>query len=713
MKNALVALPAIPGPTTVRFGVFEADLASGELRKHGHRVKLQDQPFQVLSLLLRHPGVVVTRDELQRALWPDHTFVEFDLSLNTAVKKVRQALGDSSDNPRFIQTLPRKGYRFIASVLPVQPVAAPRNPAVGTRRIRVPAIAMLAGIAAAGAWLLTRPAGPGAFSAPVPLTSYLGNESHPAFSPDGARIAFQWTGQGGMDIWVKQTGTEEPVRLTTDPRPDFSPAWSPDGRHIAFCRFEDPNSTAVFVMPAIGGPEHKVALFRDSRDRLQPRVTWYPDGHWLAIPSRDREGEGLGIFLLSPLTGEKRRLTAPGVSTNDNAPAFSPDGRRLAFIRARFAESDVYVQSLSLDLVPSGEPRRLSPGRRWTTSAAWTPDGNDIVYSSGQWNVGGFSLWRIASTGSTAPRRLEFATEQADSPAISRQGSLVYARTSFDTNVWSVDLAAPGAAAGPSKPFIASTRKDGNPQFSPDGKRIAFDSDRGGSLEIWTCDHDGSNAAPLTSMQATMTGGARWSPDGERIVFDSTRDGQFELYVIRSHGGPATRLTNHPAVDALGNWSRDGRWIYFVSNRSGQWQVWKMPDGGGEPVQVTRKGGYVAFESSDGRFLYYSRSGTEGGVFSSVLRIPVEGGDETQVLDAAMFLSFAVTEKGIYFIPGPDSEHRYSVRFLDFAGGRSRPVLTLPAAPHPGLAVSPDGRTLLYTRLDRSGSDLMLVENFR
>ena len=119
--------PTAAAPNTIRFGLFEADLASGELRKRGRKVPIQDQPFQVLALLLRHAGEIVTREELQHALWPADTFVEFEQGLNTAIKRLRQALGDSADNPRFIETLPRKGYRFIAPVEVVRPAVAPET----------------------------------------------------------------------------------------------------------------------------------------------------------------------------------------------------------------------------------------------------------------------------------------------------------------------------------------------------------------------------------------------------------------------------------------------------------------------------------------------------------------------------------------------------------------------------------------------------------
>jgi eukaryotic-like serine/threonine-protein kinase len=276
-------------------------------------------------------------------------------------------------------------------------------------------------------------------------------------------------------------------------------------------------------------------------------------------------------------------------------------------------------------------------------------------------------------------------------------------------------LSSPGRIAGSPVPAIVSTRKDINPQFSADGKRVAFCSDRSGSMEIWVSDLDGSNAMQLTSMNAGMTGSPRWSPDGTRLVFDSTKEGQSELYVINATGGEPRRLTNDPATDGVGSWSRDSRWIYFMSNRGGTRRIWKMPAEGGTAVQVTRRSGHVAFESPDGRFVYFSERAGEGerNGMGGLWRIPADGGEETPVLPSVTFLNFAIAKEGIYFIPRADAEGRYSIHFFSFSALKSWPVLPLTGGLSNGLSVSPDGRTLLYAQRDETKSDLMLVENFR
>jgi Tol biopolymer transport system component len=258
----------------------------------------------------------------------------------------------------------------------------------------------------------------------------------------------------------------------------------------------------------------------------------------------------------------------------------------------------------------------------------------------------------------------------------------------------------------------ASTRWDQGPTYSPDGKRIAFASNRSGSHEIWVCNSDGSNAVQLTSFEGPFfTANPRWSPDGLSIFFKSAQEGHEGWYVISYEGGRAKRLGPEDAVPV--GWSRDGKWIYFHSNRSGEDQLWRMPwptSGHGEgAVQVTRKGGGSdVVESSDGRFAFYLKDSESD--IASVWKVAVKGGEETQVLEPVLNGLFAVTGQGIYFIP--DSKPR-CVRFFSFHTGKVVTIADIPQEPGWGFSVSPDGHWLVYTASQPIGSDLMLVENFR
>ncbi len=694
-------------PRVIRFGLFELDFSAGELRKQDLRVKLQDQPFQTLVLLVSRPGEVVSREDLQKALWPADTFIEFDQGLNTAIKKIRLALGDSADNPRFIETVPRKGYRFIA---PVEGNRAPaRAPSLGSRRHLLLAMALFALTVCTGAvgwWLYTnRTAEPQLV--PVPLTSYPGGEGTPTFSPDGNQVAFVWNRPERLNvahIYLKLIGTDEPVRLTRDESDDLAPTWAPDGRFIAFVRPLPNDRRGVFLIPPIGGPERRVAEVYSTPCEF-PWLTWHPGGKWLVVGDREAADRDPVLFL-------KRRLTTrpPGEFWSDCSPAVSPDGRAVAFARmVREGIGDLFLLELSEDLKPISAPRRLTFLNQYTTSPVWTPDGREIVFASGTPHSP--TLYKISLSRwewrPGKPERLAFAGEGARQPAISRQGRLAYRRATLDANIWRMQLNGGLPPSMPPAKLIASTHLDHTPQYSPDGRRIAFASNRSGSFEIWVCSSDGSGTMRLTSIGgATYTSNPYWSPDGCQILFNSRPGGHSGVFVISSDGGEPKRLTNNSGTNRPSGWSHDGKWIYFDSDRTGAYQVWKLPARGGEEIQITRKGGAGAYESPDGRFLYYLKDNNE---FTSLWKVPSQGGEETQVLESVCCQNFAVVEQGIYFVPDPNT----SVKFLTFATGKVTTIAKLSGYAAYGFSVSPDGRWLLYSQYELNGADLMLVENFR
>ena len=563
---------------------------------------------------------------------------------------------------------------------------------------------------AAGLWLRFHRPATGAGLAPktVPLTSYVGNECCASFSPDGNQVAFVWDGPGqdNHDIYVKLIGTEHAVRLTSDPAPDDSPAWSPDGRYIAFLRELPGSKAGVFLVPAIGGPERKLAEISVPEISVVGTgfggLSWFPDGNWLAVTDQN------SVYALSLSTGEKRKLTFPPAGQIDDTPAFSPDGQSLAFSRhSTLSAAEIYLLALSGELTPRGEPKQATFKRQVSKSPVWTADGREIIFSSGPYIAPGESdLWRMPVSGGAPPEPL-FTSARGLTPAISRKGDrFAYSRLFSDLNIWRLPVPGPNRKASAPVSLIASTYDEEAPQYSPDGQRIVFVSRRSGSSEIWVCGSDGSNTLQLTSLGAT--GSPHWSPDGRRIVFDSNAQGEFEIYVMDASGGTPQRMTHEKADDAVPSWSTDGRWIYFVSNRTKEWQIWKMPAEGGQAVQVTKHGGHIASESFDGKFVYFARTPGQ----TSVWRVPVGGGDETKVLESALGQAFTVADKGIYFATlKPDGTSVF--QFHGFATGK---VTTLGEIHQPvswGVSVSPDERYILYTQEDQTGSDLMLVENFR
>ncbi len=704
----------------VRFGVFEADLATMELRKSGLKLRIAEQPFLILAALVERPGEVIGREELRQRIWPSDTFVDFDHSINAAVNKLREVLGDSAESPRYIETVPRRGYRFVypietqhngepevaaAEALTTQAAALRRRSwallYVGATLV----LALAAGFLALRHYLTTV-GKHDTLLRPVPLTTYAGSEYTPSFSPDGNQVAFAWTGpnRDNLDVYVKMIGTENAVRLTTGPGPEGAPAWSPDGRSIAFIKLLSENKVGIFLMPAIGGPDRRVATINPCPGAL----SWHSSGEWLAVAEQNPPEAPCSIYAVSITTGEKRKLTNPQAPSADNSAAFSPDGSRLVFFRSR-AVGDLYIATVSDQMLPVGEPRRLTSLNLFRSTANWTPDGKEVIFSSYQEGEPD-ELWRMVASGESAPQRVAIQGEGGASPVISREGNrLAYVHFTWNTDILRLPINGRKGEGNEPTPFAASTRSDLAPQYSPDGKRVAFISVRSGTNEVWVCDADGSNPVQVTTMAATMTGAPRWSPDGQQLVFDSTKEGSFDVYSVRADGGAPKRLTDDPADDGVASWSRDGRWIYFASDRSKDWQIWKMPAAGGKAVQVTKKGGRLAFESVDGRDLYFSKDF----LATPIWRMPAGGGEEVRVLESALGFSFVPAAQGLYFVAPGDATQRSSIRRLDLATGHVTTLFTPTRLIDLGFAVSPDERFLLYTQRSNSDTDLMLVEGFQ
>jgi len=700
----------------IRFGVFEVEPGSGILRKQGVRIRLQEQPFQVLLTLVERPGEIVTREELKQKIWAGVEFGDCDHSLNIAVNKIREALRDSAETPRYIETLPRRGYRFIGPLeMPLRSEPAPLSPgaqaAVGQPRQWQwlwPLAAIAPMLALALVWWLREPRGARELRA-IPLASYPGYQSSPALSPDAKRLAFVWNGdtQDSFQIYVVEIGEGTPVRITNHAGSPSSLAWSPDDRYIAFLRKVEGERADLVLVPPFGGPERKLAEISIGELSLCC-LSWTPDTRWLAFSAHNSPGEPDSIWAFSMETGERRRLTFPRVSADamgDWNASFSPDGRMLAFGREEKSfVSYPWVLSLSSDLRPEGEPRRLGD-RSYARlgGIAWVPGGREIVFGAGA--ALAKLLWRLDVSGRSDPLRLPCATEDASQPVIVGH-RLVYLWYRREVNLWRLDT-----HTGERKLLIhsGSAREHRIPQYSPDGRRIAFQSTRSGNIEIWRCDADGSNCLQLTSFRGPQLGRPRWSPDGQSITFDCRANGEPGAYVVAADGGRPRLLASDATVPS---WSRDGRWIYFASSRSGSLQIWKTPAAGGTAVQVTRNGGRNPIESADGKYLYYNRSPFRyerfpPSVVDSLLRMPVGGGEEVEVIPH-VYCCFNVTARGVYFMPDP-----YTIRLLDPGSGTVTTVATLGQNVLGAFCVSPDDRFVVWGQEDRRSSELMLVDDFQ
>ncbi|MBZ5621205.1 MAG: hypothetical protein LAQ69_21125 [Acidobacteriia bacterium] len=643
-----------------------------------------------------------------------------------SLNRLWDAIGDSAGTPRFIAKLPLRGYRSRASVeatsdsgalqAPAVPLEA--HPACWHMRLRaawpvIPAVILVA----VGGWAWRYGLRTGA---PHPrlavLTAALGQEMMPTFSPDGRQVAFLWwrEGEETPSLFVKLIGGGEPLRLTGG-KPLGSPTWSPDGRYIAF----QGSPPGFYLIPALGGSERRLAgsvlgpparigwfQFPETR-----RMDWFSDGKHLAVFDANVKRSSETLSELSIETGELRDLPHAG-----RCPRVSPDGKTLGFVSIEFGGPAIYLMPTS-----GGDPRRLTKLEERARDFAWTPDSREIVYTA---NPDGFTaLWRIAAAGGPA-QRVTAAGYDLGEPAIAHSGNrMAFTHWTKTQNIWRMDL----DRLGPPRKLAATVRRQADAQFSPDGKRLAFISDRTGWPEVWTSDADGGNLMQVTSI-GSMTvppGAPRWAPDGREIVFHAGPQDRVDVFVVDAQGGAPRRvIASAPGSHWTPSFSREGRFIYLASDYvpPAGWrdrQIWKVPRSGGDAVQVTRQGGFAPMESPDGKYLYYFNDRKPAGLW----RTPTGGGPETRVLERSAPINswswWTITDRGIVYLDDLDATGQLAVwplKLFETPTRAATTFATMPKAPvtyRPGFTVSPDGHTIVYWVWDQVTSNIMLLENFR
>jgi Tol biopolymer transport system component len=552
------------------------------------------------------------------------------------------------------------------------------------------------------------PARPGTPVTITALTGHAESEFQSALSPDGKSIAYVREGGRNYDIWVKPLDGEA-RRLTSDPTPDLHPAWSPDGRRIAFLR-ASPIGSAVMVVPADGGeakqivgagrfdPGHMRGTAGPLVRQPSPGPVWSPDGKEIVYRQCPQAPpDGCPLFAISVDSSQIRSLTEQHPHTSDFSPAWSPDGKFIAFARfTSMAGADLYVIPAS-----GGPPKRVTDESHTIRGVTWAPDSQSLVFGSNRSGV--YSLWRVSlRDGAISPVYSTGAS--ALEPAISKDGSLmVYTDASVNMSVWCFDV-----KEKTNRRIITSPRQNQNAAWSPDGKRIAFASNRLGSWQVWMADADGAKAAQLTNLRDTVVGIIRWSPDGARLAVEAQQQGHNLVYIVPLASGQAAPLQTNIPEPRLLNWSHDGSAVYFVSAGGGNQRLWKMPAAGGQAERVLDGNFSDLVEAPDGKSLFVDDNQADG-----VQQVELSSGLVHAVPgleDIRPDRWWAVVSTGIYFFDNSDGEpglfsysfaNRKITRLL--AVGRDLPL------PTPSFSVSADGRYVIYTRTDEATSSLMAV----
>jgi Tol biopolymer transport system component/DNA-binding winged helix-turn-helix (wHTH) protein len=574
--------PQAPGPHKLRFDVYEVDARAGELRKHGYRVPLEDRPFRALLILLQQAPEVVTREELQKQLWPADVFVDFDHGLNKAIGKVRRALNDSADEPRFVETVGRRGYRFI---VPLTPALAPSLPPSllppplppvdgedsgvaaetasheGTEiHFRGRRTVGLAGAVAIIVLLLAflfRPAMPKPQVVSIVQVTKSG-EAWPLepMATDGPRLYYQSlsrslsSGLSAANWRVKQVllnGNEETVipgtsnSILTFRIRGLSPD---DTEFLALSRIGVGEQWMAATLPVVGGTPRRLGKM------VADNVAWSHDGNFLAY-TRDHQ-----LFLCNPDgTGSRLLATAPGTISYMN---WSPDDRRLGFTVLTEQQALWEVGADGRDL----HERRFNwPGKATECCGAWTPDGRYYVFRS--LREGASNLWAVEEKsvwwrrGNRDPVQLTFGPMNYYQPLPSQNGKTIFAIGTLPSG----ELVRYDVRQTDFVPFAGGLSAD-HLDISRDGQWVAYVTVP--ERTLWRARTDGSEPFQLTFPPLQVDSRPHWSSDGKRIAFAAKRPGELlRLYTVSTQNGNPDPLPPEPHSQATPDWMPDGNSLIY------------------------------------------------------------------------------------------------------------------------------------------------------
>lgn len=583
-------------PTGYRFGAFELDRGAAELRKRGIRIKLQEQPYRILCLLLDNPGEVITRDALCAGLWPANTFVEFERSLNAAIAKLRQTLGDSAENPRFIETVARRGYRFIA---PIEPIALSES---------------TAGVAESYP----------ATVANAPTHQPSATEHHKKRWTLGAALAAVLVAVviGVIARRHSRTGTTpEITRLTFDSGLTTDPAASPDGKLLAYASDRSGSGRLHIWVQQFMPNGQTMQLTRGDADDHQPAFS--PDGSRLTFRS---ERDGGGIYLIPAIGGEATLIAKGG-----RDPRFSPDGRWIAYWQAAMMAAPFVASAGAVYVVPSGggPPRPAMSDLTEAGVPEWSEDSkrlimfgrkDDLPPPAGAWN-----WWVVPVDGGPATSTGAFAllrekgfsgTDTWEAPRVASWHSnelLFSARRGDTSNVWRVHIdRSTSRVTGEPQRLTSGTGLDAYPSMTADG-RLLF-AGLMNSSDVWILPADTNSATAAGKPQrVTETVGphhfASLSTDGKLLAYSSTRYGHPRAWIRNLESGTATPVASGAASQYVSQLSSDGALlVYSTGGENGAGFV--VPVRGGTPDQFCDRCATVYDLSPDNKVVLYRKGNT-------------------------------------------------------------------------------------------------------
>jgi Tol biopolymer transport system component/DNA-binding winged helix-turn-helix (wHTH) protein len=638
-----------------RFDDVIVDLTDFRLQKSGEAQKITPRSFEVLVYLVRNVGRLVEKQELFAAIWGE-TFVS-DNALTRVVREIRQVIGDDALSPRYIETVPKHGYRFIAEVETLkspgrdevsaenfakepQPSSPQKN-----RNFRYYGLAAVLLAAFAATWFYLRNDQKTDFPASAvrtaQLTNWSGLDNFPAISPDGNSIAYSSDRTGSFEIFIKPLvpGARE-IQITSDGEQNFQPVFSPDGQRIAF---HSKGRRGIWIIPSSGGTAKQLTEFGS-------HPAFSPDGQRIAFQSDGLTDLGINartlppsvLWLVSPDGGPPRQLTQNGKPAGGHgSPAWSPDGQRIAFNLSDMTTTQLWSIELG-----NG---RLQEINAQSSDPVYAPDGKSIyaVSINGLWQI---PVSPVDGKVTGEPKKIvDDGPGQIRNPSISANGGkIVYEMLLGTSRISALSLDKTGVPEILTLLQNTSTR-NAFPVFSPDGRRIAYSSGRTGApSELWVMNSEGRDSVQAAGnmlianwlsdsdtvafislreratrlLSVNLTDGketqlftfknvieyARLSPDGRKIAFNSKENGTINIELIDLQSKEQKQLTSDPELAGFPIWSPDGKWIAFQIKRGDDTHVALIPADGGKIQQLTNEPGqsWIHSFSPDGSQIVFA-----------------------------------------------------------------------------------------------------------
>jgi Tol biopolymer transport system component/DNA-binding winged helix-turn-helix (wHTH) protein len=711
-------------PPPFRLGPWLVQPDLNRISGEGGDHRIEPLVMRVLQCLADRPGEVWSRQDLLDEVWNESVVGEEILT--RAISELRRVFGDKARDPRFIETIRNHGYRLIEtpdreleekpSPIPLEdppPRQSSPEPTLLRRyRILLLLVPLLILVGFFGRGMFNDPSDSdpkGIIYGPaVPLTSFPGREWHPALSADGTRVAFVWSGpeEKSTDIYVKQRNSESLLRLTNTASWVAWPTWSPDGQTVAFVQ-RGPEGGILSLVPSLGGAVQNLLNVPSWVEGLD----FAPDGKSLVYAARGTDAGKYGLYRLNLQSLEVQQPVLNDESrAGDFQPRFSPDGKSLAWVGVGLdGQSGLYWSSFS---DPSAH--RVGSDFANLQGLAFSPDGKHLVFSASP--AGAFHLWMIPVAGGVGaiPELVPTPGEFAWNPSIARQkGDLVFEQVQVNQDIWQIRIIKDDPWEMETSAFLQSTRWEYQADFSPQGAQVAFISARSGTPEVWLADSDGKNPRKVTSLGQGGLTNLRWSPDGQWLAFNALQEQHSVIMVLAVRGGEPRVLTPAGAGELFFSWSQNGESLLYGLREANGWEIWRRNLKDDTIQRITSLGAIAAKESSDGRTLLFTRP-EHSGLWALSLDESGRGFDPPEPemvledLSSQDLHNWVLNQNQVFWVYRPGG--RPMLAMTDFISGHSNLLTEMPDLTGNGLAVSPEGTTVLYAKTSRMEGDLMVLE---